>query len=548
MSTKKSPKTKTERILEINHELVGTRSLDEILHQIVERATELADCETAGILLLDDRPNTLRFIAATLYQDQLFDIPVPIDASIAGAAFVSDGPVIVPDTSTDPRYYPKVAAILNYPAYSLLAVPLIFRDRKIGVLEAENKKGDQHFDGQDTQVLQALATQATIAIENTLQMERYKELAYTEQQHRQMADALYMASAALASTLDYEEVIDRILEQVNKIIPNNTSNIMILDDGNIASIFRGRGYENLNTANTFTSTKLDIENTPILQQMSETCQPIFIADVTQDPDWIYSRPEHHWIHSYVGAPIIVRKKIIGFLNANSATPNLYNKKHAEYLGSFAHHAAIAIENARLYRQAQEEILERTRIEEELRQHRDYLEEIVEERTAELHNLASTDPLTDIFNRRHLLLLGSKMFEEARRYKHPFSAMMIDIDHFKVINDLFGHAVGDLVLKIVASYLKDNLRAADILGRYGGEEFVILMSKNDQESAYQAAERLLAGLRTLHTVSKNDQLITASIGIAVMMKTDNDLDTLIERADQAMYVAKNTGRNRICQSG
>lgn len=125
----------------------------------------------------------------------------------------------------------------------------------------------------------------------------------------------------------------------------------------------------------------------------------------------------------------------------------------------------------------------------LQQERDRLEEIVQERTAQLHQLAITDPLTITFNRRHLAILGEQIFRHARRYQHPLAALMLDIDHFKKINDRYGHAVGDLVLKKLAEYLQTNLRASDVLGRYGGEEFVVLMPETNLNMAQQIAKRL-----------------------------------------------------------
>ncbi|MCX7839493.1 MAG: diguanylate cyclase [Anaerolineae bacterium] len=537
-----------ERILAISQELISTSSLETILHNIVQAATELTDCESAAILLLDENtPNTLRFAAVALYEDRLFDIPVPIDASIAGAAFIHDQPIIVNDAQNDPRYYARVGDLIGYHARSLLAVPLKFQDRKIGVLEAENKRNAQPFDETDAQVLTALAVQATIAIENARQVTRYKQLAQSEQAERQMAEALHQASSAFSSTLDYDQVIDRILEQVGQVIPHDTSNVMIIEEGNLVRVFRGRGYARFGTLETLTETTLDIARVPIFQKMRVTRQPVVVPDVTQEADWVYSRPEHQWIRSYVGAPIIIGDQVIGFLNVNSATVNAYGQIDATRLQTFAYHAAVAIANARLYQQAQKEITERIQAQAALQQERDHLEEIVQERTAELHQLAITDPLTVTFNRRHFAILGEQMFQHARRYQHPLAALMLDIDHFKKINDRYGHAVGDLVLKKLAEYLHNNLRAADVLGRYGGEEFVVLMPETDLKTARQIAERLCHGIRALTTDTLRGPLrFTVSIGVAALNPThDATLDELIQRADRAMYAAKQRGRNRVC---
>jgi eukaryotic-like serine/threonine-protein kinase len=534
-----------ERIQAINQELVASRSLEEILHQIVQIAADLVDCEVVSLLLLDEPTTTLRFVVTTLNQEKLFNVPVPIE-SIVGASFVSGKPLIVDDVQSDPRYCSDISDSMNYPTHTLLVVPLRFRDRKIGGLEALNKNGDQHFDDNDAQLLTALAAQATIAIENTRQMEQFKQLAQAEQNQREMADALRLASAAVTSTLDYDQVIDRILEQVSQVIPNDTSNIMMIEAGNVARIFRGRGYAQFGTENTLSQTTMSVDEALGLRRMIKTQQPVFVSDVTKDPDWIYSRPEHQWIRSYVGAPIIIREAIVGFLNANSALPSLYDHTHAERLQAFAHHAATAIENARLYRQAQEEIAERIKVEEELRHHRDHLEELVKERTAEVHRLAIIDSLTDVFNRRQLMELGNKALQQAQRYRHPMAALMIDADHFKKINDTYGHAAGDDALRKLADQMRADLRSTDIIGRYGGEEFVVLMPETNLQTARQSAERLLANVRAIRVDAPQKQFgFTVSIGVAEWSSAGQEtIDSLIARADEASYAAKQSGRDRV----
>jgi diguanylate cyclase (GGDEF)-like protein len=357
-----------ERIQAINYELVADRSLEEILHQIVDIAAELLDCELASLLLLDESSNVLRFVVATLNQDRLFNIPVPMK-SIAGAVFTNSQPLIIHDVQTDPRYFPNIDESLNHLTRTLIVAPLKFRDRKIGVLEAGNIGKERRFDETDLHVLTMIATQAT----------------------------------------------------------------------------------------------------------------------------------------------------------------------------------IAIENARLYQQAQDEIAERIKAEDELLRHRDHLEELVKERTAEVHRLAIMDVLTDnIFNRRHLFELGNRALLQAQRYRHSLAAMMVDIDHFKLINDTYGHAAGDEVLRKLADRMRKDLRSIDILGRYGGEEFVALLPETNLQGAYQSAERLLVNIRAMRVSTAQTQIgLTASIGVAELDQTNlQTLDALIAHADSAAYTAKQTGRNRV----
>jgi diguanylate cyclase (GGDEF)-like protein len=163
---------------------------------------------------------------------------------------------------------------------------------------------------------------------------------------------------------------------------------------------------------------------------------------------------------------------------------------------------------------------------------------------EVHRMAITDEGTGIFNRRHFFQLAEQEFSRARRYKHPLSAIIVDIDEFKAFNDHYGHIIGDLVLRQVAQALKNTLREGDILGRYGGEEFSILLPSTDAESARKVAERLCeqvsaAGVKTEHGVLA----VTVSVGVAQLQTGMGSLLTLVDVADQAMYQAKQNGGNQ-----
>ncbi|MCP4536059.1 MAG: GAF domain-containing protein [Chloroflexi bacterium] len=367
------------RILEISRELTATVSLESLLQKIVQAAAELTGSEVASILLFDEQTEQLRFIAAKALASQLADIPVPVDGSIAGLAFTSGEPQIVSNVRTDPRYYKQVEQQIGFEAHSLLAAPLQFKDRRIGVIEVANKQDNGiEFHQEDLETLTALAAQATIAIENA-------RLVETLQEARDLAQALRQASTALSSILSYDVVLRRILEQVSYVMPDAAANIMLIEGPEVVRVFRGHGYEQLQVTETPTPINFNVSDVAAMRNMQETGQPVVIPYVERDEEWVYSRPEHVWIKSYAGAPIRIQNQVIGFLNVNSATPGFFSQREGEYLQAFANHAAIAIENARLYGQLQQELAERMRAEHELRRHRDHLEELVEERTAELVN-------------------------------------------------------------------------------------------------------------------------------------------------------------------
>ncbi len=388
--------SQTQRILEISRDLTTTVSLEHVLHKIVQAAVELTDTEVAGLLLLDERTDELRFMVVSHFSDQLIDIPVPVEKSIAGAALTSGEPVIVPDAHADPRYYKAVEDQVGLVARSLMAVPMNFQQRRIGVLEIENKKDNTPFCDDDVEMLTTLAAQAAVAIENARMVEALRQshtalehrvaereqMLTVEREQKDMADALYRASVALSSTLNYEEVLDRILEQISTVVPHDAANVMLIQDDE-AYVFRGHGYEQFGTQTSLTSTGFKVADIPGLRKMQQTLQPLAIPDVDRDETWVYSRPEHRWIKSYAGAPIFTRERVIGFLNVLSATPGALTSADAARLQAFAHHVAIAIENATLYQQAQREIEERERAERQLARHRDHLEELVKARTVDL---------------------------------------------------------------------------------------------------------------------------------------------------------------------
>lgn len=159
---------------------------------------------------------------------------------------------------------------------------------------------------------------------------------------------------------------------------------------------------------------------------------------------------------------------------------------------------------------------------------------------ELIYLALTDQLTGLYNRHSLFDIGPRYLSDAKLHGTPVSLLVIDLDHFKNVNDVHGHAVGDIVLKAVGQVLRDSCRKEDFVARFGGEEFVMLLSHCDLDFAYTKAEVLR---EAIEEAKPGDLTITASIGVAALSQND-DFDSLFEKADRAVYEAKNTGRSKV----
>jgi diguanylate cyclase (GGDEF)-like protein len=218
-------------------------------------------------------------------------------------------------------------------------------------------------------------------------------------------------------------------------------------------------------------------------------------------------------NSILAVPLKLKSEIFGVISTQSYAPGAYSAEDQELLEVLAAHAAAAIENARLFSRAQE--------------------------------LAATDAVTRLYNRHRFFELAEREFKRAHRYERPLTILMIDIDHFKVINDTYGHAVGDETLFNIARCIHNELRETDILGRYGGDEFIAILPEANLEQGEMIAKRLCEQLRHIKVKSSTagKPEITASIGIAGLSPAHGCLSDLLRHADQGLYAAKEAGRDR-----
>ena len=164
---------------------------------------------------------------------------------------------------------------------------------------------------------------------------------------------------------------------------------------------------------------------------------------------------------------------------------------------------------------------------------------------EVFRLSTTDGLTQVWNRRYFMEQLGRELGRARRYKRPLSLILLDLDHFKKINDRYGHLAGDLVLKQLATVLRTNLRQEDVIGRFGGEEFTVLLPELDREGALQLAEKLRRLIEGSRFPFEQDAIeVTVSLGVSSVTAEGGEVDDLLRAADARLYEAKRGGRNRV----
>jgi len=212
-------------------------------------------------------------------------------------------------------------------------------------------------------------------------------------------------------------------------------------------------------------------------------------------------------------PLLVHERVLGTLVLGSNERAAFNESVRPALEVLASHMAVSLANARMLKRLEEQ--------------------------------ATTDGMTGLLNKRTLIVEAERRIKSAERFKKPLSVMVTDIDHFKKVNDTYGHDVGDVVIKGMGEVLKRIKRDTDIVGRFGGEEFVIVCEQTDQEGAHNLAERLRKELEvTVFQTELGPLSVTCSVGVCTFPAAGADWETLFKATDEALYVSKRSGRNQV----
>ncbi len=225
-------------------------------------------------------------------------------------------------------------------------------------------------------------------------------------------------------------------------------------------------------------------------------------------------PEEHTLGGFASFPVVTNERLVGLLGLGGRSLTKLAPETAGFLGQVANQSYIVLENSRLFQR--------------------------------VRDLSVRDGVTGLFNHRHVMELVQAEFDRVDRYQNPFSVLMIDIDHFKKVNDEHGHAAGDEILREMSNVIQQGLRTVDVVGRYGGEEFLVVLPMTPHEEAMQTAERLRSHVAAhVFHADALPRRVTISVGVATAPADASGTPAgVVREADKAMYRAKMAGRDQI----
>ena len=484
-----------DTLRDIANLITGTLDFKEVIQQIFKNLGRLIPFDSAALILY--RNEKLQIVAGHGIPniEELSQLEIEIKDDIFSRQIIETRqPLILNNPTSNPHFknYGKNEFIQCW-----LGIPLIARNISIGILTLDSASLNEYKEP-EMQIALTLASQIAAAIENA-------RLFNEERRRADIMSALRATITDITSELDLTTLFQSILERAVGLLAATGGELALYDE-----------TENTITIAVCHNMDKDYTNRNLepgrgaIGKVIENGNPVIIDDYSNWDGHFDSRP---W-HSVIVVPLKARDRTLGAIALADATEHRrFNEADLQLISLFAQQAAIAIDNVQLFENVQE--------------------------------LAEIDELTQTNNRRQLFALGKREFDRARRYVQPLSVIMLDIDNFKKVNDSFGHAIGDEVLRNLTQFCIRNIREVDILGRYGGEEFVIVIPNTDFIRGYELAERLCHFVEHNPISTKVGQIpITISLGVAEITSDTPNLAALIDQADTAMYNAKKDGKNRV----
>ena len=471
--------------------VLSTFDLDEVLQRILAIAHDYFHLRNVAILLLDQRSQEL-YVRSQIGWDEGQDkIRWSLGQGITGTAANKKRPVYSPDVSTDPHYICSAKS-----TRSELAIPLMVRDEMVGVLDCQSDRLN-HFDPETIDLLTLFSTQASMALQNA-------RLYSLEQQRARQLQAINAIAQQTTAVLDLEDLLGKVCGLIQDAFRVSHVSLLLREDHDLVlRAHHGSLTPRIPVGGRFAATS---DPWVVVLADSRTSMESDLSSVPESAKFFTESASRLCI------PLISFGQTLGVLALDSDKTDAFRDGDQQSLESVADICATAIQNAH------------------------YVERVKQ--------LAYLDGLTGIFNRRFFELRIIEEIERARRYGSGMAVIMADIDQFKRLNDEFGHLLGDEVLRQVSSLFHQQLRKMDVVCRYGGEEFAILLAQVNAEEALGVAEKLKKAVAGWQFPGV-PRTITISAGTAVLPEHGATRDDLVRAADTALYSAKQSGRNRVC---
>ncbi|HLV86898.1 MAG TPA: diguanylate cyclase [Candidatus Sulfotelmatobacter sp.] len=471
--------------------VLSTFNLDEVLQRILGIARDYFQLQNAAILLIDKEEKQLCVRSQIGWDPGTDGIRLEWHTGITGAAVLRKQPVYVPDVSRDSRYVCSAKA-----TRSELAIPLMLRDDVVGVLDCQSDQPD-HFDREKVDLLTLFSTQAAIALQNA-------HLYSLERRRARQLEAINTIAQQSTAVMDLQDLLERVCSVIQRSFQVSHVSLCLREDGELVI----RAHAGSLTPCLPPGGRLPSQCEPWSKVLASG-EAVIEKDLTSAPAAVRLFDQ---TASRMTIPMISFGQTLGVLTLHSSERNAFKDSEPGSLEAVADICASSIQNAH------------------------YVERI--------RQLSYLDGLTGIFNRRFFELRIGEEMERARRARSGMAMVMADIDQFKKLNDEFGHLLGDEVLRQVSSLFHQQLRKIDVVCRYGGEEFGILLANTNAQHAMGVADKLRRLVESWQFPGV-PSTVTISAGVAAFPDHGLTRDELVHAADMALYAAKQSGRNQVC---
>ncbi len=489
----------------VTHTLNQPLELKTVLQVTVDCLAEALNLSQVAIALFNDMHDRLTITAdhPGSGNQSLVASDIPLEGNRSMEIILRDRTaLLIEDAQQDERLAMVRDIMVRRGIFSMLLVPIIVHDEVIGTIGCAITEPNRSLTREEIELAETITNLAAVRIEQAR--------LFAEERKRASALALlHVTSLEITKENDLPSLLKTIVERAAWLMDAPGGTLYLADPQKkelTCRVCYNLPHDEVGTVTQYGEGAVGI--------VAETGKPLIIPDYG---NWPYRMLKDEQIDDFLAVasvPVIWQNHLTGVIQlARKDRQRPFMPKDLDLLSLFSNQVAISLENARLY--------------------------------TEVQQIAIKDLLTGLYNRRGLFDVGQLEIERVRRFHRPLSALILDIDHFKVINDTYGHLVGDQVLAALAKIFRTQLRSIDIYGRYGGDEFVVLLLENDATSAVIVAERICRiAAQSLIATTVGEIPITVSIGGIVFDDAMNGLQDLIQSADDALYQAKKAGRNQV----